>query len=404
MKFMLSNKERITGMFLFFTFIVFVTFIVIISVKKKMFYDSIKYYTLLKNGEDLRSGSDILLSGMKVGELGDLKMMRDNSILAEIIIYKEYANRIKGNNAVLIYRLYGIGEKRIKVVVNDDFISDNLEKQKSSTNNSSENASHIKTLNNKSNICNNFEDIIDDEIKSFFLDKKYIVSIEKKDILDKIDEIDFESFMITLEKTTSVAERLLGQLDEGDRIVKLGEILDESAILLKNLNVVITKSKGPLLELLSNNTIEKTFISLDKLLSNKDLELLLKELGKISKDGKLYSTVSNLDELLSAGKLTSAVSGMDSLFHEPGLYSLLESFRGETGGENKTAKLLTELTIVLENLNKVSPELPYIAKELMITMKELSIVLKALQKTWLLDDESEEVIEELKKVIEDKKE
>jgi len=390
-------------MFLFITFAVFIAFIVIISVKKKMFYDSIKFYTLLKNGEDLRSGSDILLSGMKVGELGDLKMMRNNSISAEIIIYKEYGNRIKENNAVLIYRLYGIGEKRIKVVVNDDFVSDNFDNKNESTNILSENTSHIKTLNNKSNTCNNFEDITDAEIKSFFKDKNYIVSIEKKDILDKIDEIDFESFMITLEKTTSVAERLLGQLDEGDRIVKLGEILDESVILLKNLNIVISKSKGPLLDLLSNNTIEKTFISLNKLLNNKDLELLFEELGKISKDSKLYSTVSNLDDLLSDSKLKGAVAGMDSLFHEPGLYSLLESFRGEKGGENKTAKLLSELTIVLENLNKVSPELPSITKELMITMKELSIVLKALQKTWLLDDESKEVIEELKRVIDKEK-
>ena len=84
MKFLLSNKERITGMFLLFTFLIFLSFIVIVSVKKKMFYDSIRFYTLLKSGEDLRSGTDILLSGMKVGELGDLKMMKDNSISAEI--------------------------------------------------------------------------------------------------------------------------------------------------------------------------------------------------------------------------------------------------------------------------------------------------------------------------------
>ena len=219
----------------------------------------------------------------------------------------------------------------------------------------------------------------------------------------KIDEIDFEKFMITLEKTTSVAERLLGQLNEGDRIVKLGEILDESVLLLKNLNIIISKSKTPLLQLLKNNTIEKTLLSLNELLNNEDLIFLFKELGKISKDGKLYSTISNLDKLLSDNKLNGAVTGIDSLFHEPGLYSLLESFRGEKGKENRTSKLLTELTIVLENLNKVSPELPSITKELMVTMKELSIVLKALQKTWLLDDESEEVIKELKKMMEDNK-
>ncbi len=60
--------------------------------------------------------------------------------------------------------------------------------------------------------------------------------------------------------------------------------------------------------------------------------------------------------------------------------------------------------ILLENLNKISPELPSITKELMVTMKELSIVLKALQKTWLLNDESEEVLEELKKKTLEKKE
>ena len=397
MKFILSNKERITGIFLFATFLAFISLVVIISVKKKIFYDSVKYYTLLKNGEDLRSGSDILLSGMKVGELGDLKMMNDNSISAEIIIYKEYASRIKENNAVLIYRLYGIGEKRIKIVINNDFTPTNIDSLNIDV------VKNIKETKNNSDICNSLNNIKNQDIKQFFLEKKYIVSIEKKDILDKFDEIDFESFMKTLEKTTSVAERVLNQLDKDDRIAKLGEILDESVLLLKNLNIFISKSKKSVIKLLEDNTIEKTFKNLNNLLTNTDLHLLFKELGKISKDGKLYSTVSNLNDLLVDGKLNGAISGMDSLFNEPGLYALLESFRANNGEENRIAKLLSELTIVLENLNKVSPELPSITKELMITMKELSIVLKALQKTWLLDDESEEVIKELKEKVLERK-
>ena len=399
MKFLLSNKERITGIFLIGTLLIFVTLIVLISVKKKIFYDSVKFHTLIKNGEDLRSGSDILLSGMKVGELGELKMLKDNSISAEIIIYEEYSNRIKENNAVLIYRLYGIGEKRIKVVVNKDFVPMNDSLNTDSQNNKKAEKNITKSNISKSESCNNLEDITDRDIKSFFKNKNYIVSIEKKDILDKIDEINFEKFVSTLEKSTSVAERLLGQLDKEDRIVKLGEILDESVLLLKNLNIVISKSKGPIQELLENNTIEKTLISLNNLLANKDLSIFMKELGRLSRDGKLYNSVSSLDGLLSDRKLAGAVSGMDSLFNEPGLYDLLESFRGTEGEDNKTTKLLSELTLVLENLNKVSPDLPVISKELMITLKELSIVLKALQKTWLLDDESEEVIKELKKSI-----
>ena len=56
--------------------------------------------------------------------------------------------------------MYGIGEKRIKIVINDDFEINNIDESDSEKIiDSSENASHVKTLNSKNNTCNNFEDI-----------------------------------------------------------------------------------------------------------------------------------------------------------------------------------------------------------------------------------------------------
>jgi hypothetical protein len=53
--------------------------------------------------------------------------------------------------------------------------------------------------------------------------------------------------------------------------------------------------------------------------------------------------------------------------------------------------------VVADQTAKIGPEIPTMAKELISTLQEAVIVLKAVQKTWLLDDESEAVIKEIRK-------
>jgi len=345
-KFLLSKNERIAGLLIVAVAALSIFYVTALIIHKKYFYAKKIYYTKINNGDGLRSGADIMLSGIRIGEVGGLVIEGDNSIKVELRVFGEYANRISDSCKVVVQRQYGIGEKKLSIAGNG-------------------------------------------KCTTVLPENSFLPVDEKKDIIEKISELDLDKLISTLDKTSSVLDRMLNQLEKENRIEKLGIVLDEMAILLVNLNQFMRNNQNSATRLINNPQLPQLISSLHRISKNPELEKLLT-------DGKLYELIANLNKIAGQPDLPEAVSGVKKFFNNSSLYLLLDG--GAKMAQTEQFKTLSsDLSELLKSLNAISPQIPRITEEFSQTLKEFTIVLKALQSTWLLDDQAKEVIEKMKK-------
>jgi len=79
------------------------------------------------------------------------------------------------------------------------------------------------------------------------------------------------------------------------------------------------------------------------------------------------------------------------MLNDPALMKFISLF-DEINKEGQLNNLITDFLKIMKTFIKTSPELK---DDTVAVLKEATIVLKAIQKTWLLRDESEEVLKEM---------
>ena len=85
------------------------------------------------------------------------------------------------------------------------------------------------------------------------------------------------------------------------------------------------------------------------------------------------------DKLLNDGRMDNVLGSMERL------------------SENKRLeRLIDDMAVLTHEFKNVAPDIPVLTREMLSTLKEMVVVFKALQKTWILDDESEEARKEIK--------
>lgn len=351
MKFFLSRSERVAGILIVLVASLSIFYVTALIIHKKYFFSKVEYFTKVTNGEGLRKGADIILAGLRIGEVGELVIEDDNSIRVQLKIYGEFAHRISDSCKVVVQRQYGIGEKKLSIVGSS-------------------------------------------KSKAMLPEKSFMPVDEKKDIIEKISELDFEKLVNTLEKTSSVLDRMLSQLDKENRIEKLGVVLDEMAVLLVNLNEFMRKNQKSATNIINNPQIPQLIASFHRLSANPEFEKLLT-------NGKLVELINNLNKIVAQPDLPEAVSGLKKFFNNSSLYVLIDS-AAKMAETEQFKNLSSDFSSLLKNLNEISPQIPRIAKEFSQTLKEFTIVLKALQSTWLLDEQTKEVLEKMKQEKEKK--
>jgi ABC-type transporter Mla subunit MlaD len=349
-KFPVNSRERAAGAFVLTSLVLVALFVVGAAVRNRWFHSQVVFHGQMVAGDGLREGSPVFLSGVEVGEIGRLAILDNNRVDVQILIWEEHRNLIRAGTRALARRVFGIGEKRLRLT--------------------SDSAGGLP-LPPGSNLP------ID----------------ERVDLLDAVATLDLTHSTEVLERTIDAADRMLAKLEEGNRfegivaaVDRLGPVLEKVEGLLGDPNVrgalsgVNTVMNAPS----TIHAIDRAARLLapermDRVLSHS--ERLLARLDELSeKNGSLDVTLRHTTRLLGDGRVDRL---LDTAAH--------------LNDTDKLGRLLDNTAVVAEQLGRVGPTIPTLARELTLTLREAVITLKALQETWLLESKAKRARKDLER-------
>jgi hypothetical protein len=360
-KIYLSYRERLAGIFLVLAVAVVVVFVAGAAIQNRWFATRVTFHTRLMRGEGLTAGSPLLLSGIVVGEIGDIEIMEDNRIDVELLVLEKYAQRVQAGSKASVRRVLGIGEKRIHLVA------------------PAEKAARLPA-------------------------GALIPADEPMDLIDIASTLDLGKYMNTLDRAVSTMEILLGKLEEEDRLGRMVEAFDDFGPTMSKLNILLGEIQEPMAELIKDPAFRGAFRGADKLFNDPNTGRAVRGLATALEPERVNRLMEKTDTLIARfdglladdGHLMGAMKGADHLMNDGRMDRMLSSMERLTDAD-KLEKLIDDMSKLADQMAKIGPEIPTMSKELIATMRELAIVLKALQKTWLLSDEAADVRKELKK-------
>ena len=360
MKIYLTYRERLAGLFMVAAVGLVVVFVVGAAIQNNWFASKVTFHTHVTRGEGLREGSPVLLSGITVGEIGDLTIMDDNRIDVELVVLEEHAHRVQGGSKAEVRRVLGIGEKRI----------------------------HLMTP------LEEGEPLPAGAV---------IPADEPLDILDAVAKVDLARYMDTMDRAVGSMEFLLSKMEENNRMERMVEAFDRVGPTMEKMDVLLDNINEPMAELLRDPALRGTFVGADKVFNDPNTRKVMKNMRQsfepeqvLSLLAQLEKTAATLDELTAEnGELQQTLDGANRLMNDGRVDRMLTSMEQITDAK-KLGRLIDDMSTLANQMAKIGPEIPAMSKEMVETMRELSVVLKALQKTWLLDDESEEVRKKMK--------
>ena len=367
MKIFLSNRERVAGLFLLFGIVGVIAFVVGAAIQNRWLEPRTPYHVHVSRGEGLREGSPIFLSGIQVGEVGSLTILPDNRIDVEILIRNRHVSRVKVGTTVEVRRVLGIGEKRI----------------------------HLTSGSKK-----------DEVLKAGSLLK----ANEPMDILDAISNLDLGQYLKTLDRAVAALELTLDKLEEGNRIERMMEAFDKIGPTMERMDHLFSEIDEPLSKLISDPSVVRTFRGADRVFNDPNTRRAMKSVAGSFKPEKISnlmarteSLITRFDNLLAeGGHFEGAMAGFDRLMNDGRMDRMLTAMERLSDPE-KLEKLIEHMSSLARQMAKVGPEIPTLTREMIVTMREAVVVLKALQKTWLLEDETHEVLKEIRAKKNEKK-
>jgi ABC-type transporter Mla subunit MlaD len=357
----LSYRERIAGLFLLITALGVVLFIVGAAVKNNWLEPRIAYRTHVVRGESLHSGSPVLLSGLEVGEVGDLSIMEDNRIHVTILVRDRHAHRIREGTVAEIKRILGIGEKRI----------------------------HLISPPGK---------------PPRLPPGALLLANEPMDILDTLSNIDLDRYIATMDKAVATAEVLLTKLEEERRLERMMEAFDQMGPTMESLNFLLKKIDKPLAKLINDPSLARTFRGADRVLNDPYTKKAMRAIAITFNSNEMKNLIRGMDQAAAAiekvlaenGNLQGTMQGANRLLNDGRSDRMLTAMESLVT-DKKVDQLVENLAIVAEQTAKIGDQIPSMAGDFLKALREAVIVLKALQKTWLLDDEAKETREEMEK-------
>jgi hypothetical protein len=354
-KIYLSYRERVAGFFVLFALAGVIAFVVGAALQNRWLEPRIRFRTHVLRGDALRSGSPVLLSGLEIGEIGDLTILPDNRIEVELLIRERYAGRLRRGTTAEIRRVVGLGEKQILLV------------------SGTESSASLPA-------------------------GALIPANEPLDIIDAIATVDLGRYLNTMDRMVDAMEVTLKKLEEKDRLERIMETFDQMGPTLEQLNQLLKDLHEPLVNLVEDPNFKETFEGAAKVFNDRNTRRAMKAVAdtfeKERMDGlllRMEAAVEHIDEISKPdGDLRGALSGANRVFNDKRFDRLIASMEKLADAE-KLGKLVDNMGVVAKGMAKMGPAIPTLTKEMIATMREAVVVLKALQKTWLLEEESNAV-------------
>ncbi|MBN2530269.1 MAG: MCE family protein [Deltaproteobacteria bacterium] len=363
MKFYLSYRERVAGFFILATLVLITLFVIGAAVENLWFTPKESFYVYIVRGDGLGKGSPVLLSGVEIGEIGELRIMKDGRVNVELKVQQKHAHRVTSATRAEIRRAMGIGEKRVVLYVPPDA------------------EPHALPLGPNA----------------------VIPADEPRDLLDVMTTLDLGKYLDTMDRAVNSLDLLLRKMDEEERLARMVEAFDKLGPTLDIMQSFFTEIQEPMVTLLSDPATREAFKGGAKLFNDPKTRKLIHKLTKSLEDEKLDRLVEKSNQLISSlnavlaedGHMQGTLAGADKLLNSGQLQRVMSSME-HLAADKKLEQLLHNMSTLSVQMAKIGPEIPEMTQELNATMRELSIVLKALQKTWLLDEEAAEVIKNMK--------
>jgi len=360
-KIYLTYRERMAGIFLLLAVFLVIAFVVGAAIQNRWFAARVSYHTHVIRGEGLRTGSPVLLSGIEVGEIGELKIMDDNRIDVELVILEQHAYRIRSGSKAVIRRLLGIGEKRIHLA------------------SPTEEAAKLPA-------------------------GALLPADEPMDLLDAVSTIDLGQYISTMDRAVAAMEVLLSKLEEENRMERMVEAFDQMGPTMTQLNLLLSEINEPLASVIKDPSFQRTFQGADKIFNDRATRRAMRGMANTFEPEKVDKLLRRTDRVLARfdklmaddGHLTNTLAGTDRMLNDGRMDRMLTTIEQLTDAE-KLEKLVDNMAILAEQMAKIGPEIPEMSREMTRTMREAVITLKALQRTWLLDDETKDVKKKMKK-------
>jgi hypothetical protein len=301
------------------------------------------------------------LSGIEVGEVGDMTILADNRIVMEILVRARHAHRVQVGARCEIKRLLGIGEKRVHLISGE-------------------------------------------KPGEPLPPGAMLVAEEPSDLLDAVSSIDLEHYVKTMDRIVAAMEVTLGKLEEENRLARMMEAFDQIGPTMQRINTFLDEIDDPLVGLLSDPSLKKTFQGADKLFNDPNTRKAMHSMASTFAPEKIDGLIAQTDKLIAElnvilskdGHFQGATKGIERLTNDKRVDHMLSAMEKVTD-EKKLEKLVDNMAIVAKQMALIGPEIPTLTREMLTTLKEMVVVFKALQKTWLLNEESQEAIKEIRK-------
>lgn len=114
MAYKFRNIEKMIGLFTVAALIIVVAAVIFIAKGQKLFVKKNLYTTVFNSADNLTEGMPIKFKGLKIGAVKGMELDRQNKILTEFYIFREYADRLKEDSIIQVNAPL-IGEKVLEI-------------------------------------------------------------------------------------------------------------------------------------------------------------------------------------------------------------------------------------------------------------------------------------------------
>jgi hypothetical protein len=357
-KIFLSHRERLAGLFIVVTVALVAIFFVGAALQNRWLAPRVRFHTRVAMADGLRKGSPILLSGIEVGEIGELTIAADNKIDVELLVLRKHAHRVREGTEAVVRRLFGIGEKRIHLVSREKPGKELAQEAR-------------------------------------------LPAREPMDLLEVMTELDLGTYLRAMNRALGTLEVVLEKLEENQRLDRMVGAFDRIGPTMEKVDGLLTELHDPLVAVLTDPALRGTLAGANGVLNDPATKKTLRGAAAALEPGRLDPLITRVDALVTRltvltgdnGQLPHVLGSADKFLSDGRIDRLVSSFEKLTD-EKKLGRIIDNVGMLAEQTSKIGPEIPQITRELTSTLREAVVVLKALQKTWLLKGKAEEVREE----------
>ena len=116
MKYKFNPYERVVGMFLLIALFGSIAVGIGLGIKKNWLEEKIYLHTYTHSAANLRVGSSVLMSGLKVGKIEDIQLEKHQKIKVTFSVLNDFIHEVDHTTRVQFIRAFVIGEKSISLI------------------------------------------------------------------------------------------------------------------------------------------------------------------------------------------------------------------------------------------------------------------------------------------------